>query len=57
MMEIPEGKVSLLDAVPVRCGHITTEWEGEYAVLAIHGLNTNGCVVCYCRRGCLLTSV
>ena len=25
MMEIPEGKVSLLDAVPVRCGHITTE--------------------------------
>ena len=34
MMEIPEGKVSLLDAVPVRCGHITTEWEGEYAVLA-----------------------
>lgn len=26
MMEIPEGKVSLLDAVPVRCGHITTEW-------------------------------
>ena len=34
MMEIPEGKVSLLDAVPVRCGHITTEWEGECAVLA-----------------------
>ena len=30
MMEIPEGKVSLLDAVPVRCGHITTEWEGEW---------------------------
>lgn len=23
MMEIPEGKVSLLDAVPVRCGHRT----------------------------------
>ena len=35
MMEIPEGKVSLLDAVPVRCGHITTEWEGECAVLAL----------------------
>ena len=34
MMEIPEGKVSLLDAVPVRCVHITTEWEGECAVLA-----------------------
>lgn len=34
MMEIPEGKVSLLDAVPVRYGHITTEWEGECAVLA-----------------------
>ena len=34
MMEIPEGKVSLLDAVPGRCGHITTEWEGECAVLA-----------------------
>jgi len=30
MMEIPEGKVSLLDAVPVRCGHITTEWEGRF---------------------------
>lgn len=33
-METPEGKVSLLDAVPVRCGHITTEWAGEYIVLA-----------------------
>ena len=33
-MEIPEGKVSLLDAVPVRCSYITTEWEGECAVLA-----------------------
>lgn len=33
-METPEGKVSLLDAVPVRCGHITTEWEGECIVLA-----------------------
>ncbi|MEL5893195.1 PqqD family protein [Bacteroides sp. GD17] len=32
-METPEGKISLLDAVPVRCGHITTEWEGECAVL------------------------
>ena len=27
-METPEGKVSLLDAVPVRCDHILTEWEG-----------------------------
>ena len=26
MMEIPEGKVSLLDAVPVRCGHGTAVW-------------------------------
>ena len=33
-METPEGKVSLLDAVPVRCGHIMTEWEGECVVLA-----------------------
>ena len=56
MMEIPEGKVSLLDAVPVRCGHITTEWEGE-PYSPTHGLNTNGCVVFYCRRGCLLTSM
>lgn len=32
--EIPEGKISLLDAVPVRCSYITTEWEGECAVLA-----------------------
>lgn len=31
--EVPEGKISLLDAVPVRCGHIATEWEGECAVL------------------------
>lgn len=27
-METPEGKVSLLDAIPVRCDHILTEWEG-----------------------------
>ena len=33
-METPEGKVNLLDAVPVQCGHITTEWEGESVVLA-----------------------
>lgn len=32
-MEAIEGKVSLLDAVPVRCGHITSEWEGESIVL------------------------
>lgn len=57
MMEIPEGKVSLLDAVPVRCGHITTEWEGSAPYSPTHGLNTNGCVVFYCRRGCLLTSM
>lgn len=29
----PQGKISLLDAVPVRCEHIMTEWEGECAVL------------------------
>ena len=51
MMEIPEGKVSLLDAVPVRCGHITTEWEGECAVLAYPRLNTNGCVVFFIAEG------
>ena len=34
-METPKGKISLLDAVPVRCGHITTEWDGECAVLTI----------------------
>lgn len=33
-METPEGKVNLLDAVPVQCGHITTEWKGESVVLA-----------------------
>lgn len=32
-MEAIERKVSLLDAVPVRCGHITSEWEGESIVL------------------------
>lgn len=32
-MDIPKGKVNLLDAIPVRCGHITTEWEGECAVI------------------------
>lgn len=26
-METPEGKVSLLDTIPVRCDHILTEWE------------------------------
>lgn len=45
MMEIPEGKVSLLDAVPVRCGHITTEWKVSAPYSPTHGLNTNGCVV------------
>ena len=29
-----KGKVNLLDTVPVQCGHITTEWEGEYAILS-----------------------
>ena len=28
------GKVNLLDVVPARCGNITTEWEGECAVLS-----------------------
>lgn len=27
-METHEGKVSLQDAIPVRCDHIMTEWEG-----------------------------
>ena len=30
-METPEGKVSLLDAVPVRCDHILTEWEVSFS--------------------------
>mgnify|MGYP003254414937 FL=1 len=29
-----EGKVSLLDAIPVRCDHIMTEWEGDCAVIS-----------------------
>lgn len=29
-----KGKISLLDVIPVQRGHITTEWEGECAVLA-----------------------
>ena len=33
-METPEGKASLLDAVPVRCNHILTEWEGNYAIIS-----------------------
>ena len=57
MMEIPEGKVSLLDAVPVRCGHITTEWEGECAVLAYPRFKSNGCVVFYAEGDGLLTSM
>ena len=28
-METPEGKVSLLDAVPVRCDHILTRMGGR----------------------------
>lgn len=28
-----QGKVSLLDAVPVRCGHITTEYTEDGAIL------------------------
>lgn len=57
MMEIPEGKVSLLDAVPVRCGHITTEWEGECVVLAYPRFKYEWMRRFYCRRGCLLTSM
>ena len=56
MMEIPEGKVSLLDAVPVRCGHITTEWEVS-ARTRLPRLNTNGCVVFIAEGVCLLTSM
>lgn len=33
-MSDTKGKTNLLDAVPVQCGHITTEWEGECVVLA-----------------------
>ena len=33
-MSDTKGKVNLLDTVPVQCGHITTGWEGEYAVLS-----------------------
>lgn len=33
-METPKGKVNLLDAVPVRCGHITTEVEGDCVKLS-----------------------
>lgn len=33
-METPNGKVNLLEVVPVRCGHITTEWEEDCAVLS-----------------------
>lgn len=33
-MEIPQGKISLLDAIPVQCEHITTEWEEDCVVLA-----------------------
>lgn len=29
-----KGKVNLLDTVPVQCGHITTRWEREYAILS-----------------------
>ena len=53
-METPEGKVSLLDAVPVRCDHILTEWEGDYAVISIPGSSMSGCAgFCY-RKACLL---
>ena len=50
MMEIPEGKVSLLDAVPVRCGHITTEWEGEAPYSPTHGEKYEWMRRFYCRR-------
>ncbi len=32
--EVPDGKISLLDAVPVRCSHITTEWDGDCIVIS-----------------------
>ncbi len=33
-MSAIKSKVNLLDAVPVRCGHITTAWEGECVTLS-----------------------
>lgn len=33
-METPKGKVNLLDVVPARCGHITTDWEEDCVVLS-----------------------
>ena len=33
-MSDTKEKVNLLDVVPVHCGHITTEWEGEFEVLS-----------------------
>lgn len=32
-MRTPEGKVSLLEVIPVRCDHIVTEWEDDCAVI------------------------
>ena len=36
-METPEGKVSLLDAVPVRCGHITES--ALYSPIPVSNMN------------------
>lgn len=33
-MTAHKGKISILDAIPVRCNHISTEWEGDCAVVA-----------------------
>lgn len=53
-METPEGKVSLLDAIPVRCDHILTEWEGDYAVISYPRFKYEWMRRLYCRRVCLL---
>lgn len=53
-METPEGKVSLLDAIPVRCDHILTEWEGDYAVISYPRFKYEWMRRLCCRRVCLL---
>lgn len=33
-MAVDEGKISILDAIPVRCSHTTTEWVDGCAVVS-----------------------
>lgn len=50
-MSVGNEKVNLLDAVPVRGGHIMTKWEGECAVLSFPRFKREWMRRCFLFKG------